>query len=132
MNHQNENKNDTKDILLPNGLMRKFLVDSYYNKYMQELDDIDVDMNHLENIFSDETYYLAMKLVPLLEKKVLYLTYIENVRLNDICRRLKISKNEVISARVKGINHFKNNLHLLSKANNLKGGKKWKKQRKET
>lgn len=67
---------------------------SYYEKSMQNLDNLDVNINHLENIFTNETYYLAMKIVPLLERKVLYLSFIENLRLNDICKRLKIQKKQ--------------------------------------
>ncbi len=88
------------------------------------MDNIDVDINHLENIFEDETYYLAMKIVPLLERKVLYLSYVENVRLNDICKRLKLPKKQVVSLRNKGIRHFKNNLSTLTKTKQIKGGNK--------
>ena len=56
-----------------------------------------------------------MKIVPLLERKVLYLAYVENVRLNDICRRLKLQKKEAIRLRSKGIEHFKNNLATIYK-----------------
>ena len=110
---------DTKEII-------KILEDSYYQKSMQNIENSDVTINHLENIFTNETYYLAMKIVPLLERKVLYLSYIENVRLNDICRRLKLQKKEVITLRTKGINHFKHNLQLLYKTQKIKGSKKWK------
>lgn len=102
----------------------KIIEDNYYEKSMQDVDNADVSINHLENIFANETYYIAMKIVPLIERKVLYLSYIENVRLNDICRRLKLSKNEVITLRNKGITHFKNNLKTLYKTENLKKGKK--------
>ena len=44
-----------------------------------------------------------MKIVPLIERKVLYLTYVENCKLIDICRRLKMKKKRVISLREKGI-----------------------------
>ena len=74
----------------------KIIEDNYYKNSMQNIDNADVSINHLENIFTNETYYLAMKIVPLLERKVLYLSYIENVRLNDICKRLKLQKHEVI------------------------------------
>ena len=77
----------------------KMIEDNYYQKSMQDVDNADVSINHLENIFTNETYYLAMKIVPLLERKVLYLSYIENCRLNDICRRLKLQKREVILLR---------------------------------
>ena len=45
-------------------------------------------------------------------------------RLNDICRRLKIDKNQVIALRNKGINHFKHNLEILYKSEKLKDGTK--------
>ncbi len=43
-------------------------------------------------ISANETYNSAMKLVPLLESKVLYLSYIENCKLNEVCKRLKLQK----------------------------------------
>lgn len=100
----------------------KIIEDNYYKNSMQNIDNADVSINHLENIFTNETYYLAMKIVPLLERKVLYLSYVENVRLNDICKRLKLQKREVILLRNKGINHFKHNLALLYKTEKVKKG----------
>ena len=119
---KNPNFNFTKDVQMPNEEIKKILENSLYQKSMQEADNSDVNINHLENIFTDETYYLAMKTVPLIERKVLYLSYIENIRLNDICKRLKLQKNQVISLRNKAIMHFKNNLRLLYKASKLKKG----------
>ena len=113
-----------KVILLPNEEIRKILINSYYQKTILEADNIDVDINHLENIFTNKTYYLAMKIVPLLERKVLYLSYIENLRLNDICKKLKLQRKEIISLRNKAIIHFKNNLSTLSKVNFIKKGGK--------
>lgn len=119
---KNPNFNFTKDVQMPNEEIKKILENSLYQKSMQEADNSDVNINHLENIFTDETYYLAMKTVPLIERKVLYLSYIENIRLNDICKRLKLQKNQVISLRNKAIMHFKNNLRLLYKASKVKKG----------
>ena len=98
----------------------KLIENSYYEKSMQTLDNLDVNINHLENIFTNETYYLAMKIVPLLERKILYLSFIENIRIDDICKRLKLQRKEVISLRNKGINHFKHNLDILYRAENIK------------
>ena len=64
------------------------------------------------------------QITPMLERKVLYLSFVENARLNDICKRLKLQKKQVISLKQKGILHFKNNLQTLIKAENLKGGKR--------
>ena len=108
----------------------QIIEDNFYEQKMQGADNSDVDINHLEKIFTNETYYLAMKIVPLLERKVLYLSFIENARLDNICKRLKLQKKQVISLRSKGIMHFKNNLNTLYKANNInnKGSdSKWSK-----
>ena len=112
------------NIQLPNEDVKQIIEENLYQKSMQKVDNSDVNINHLENIFTNETFYTAMKIVPLLERKVLYLSYIENARLNDICKRLKLQKNEVISLRNKAITHFKNNLSTLNKAQIImKGGK---------
>ena len=125
MKNQKENPEEPiLNIYLPNKVLVKIIEDTYFQNSMQKLEDVDVNLNHLENIFTDKTYYMAMKLVPLLERKVLYLSYIENLRLNDICRRLKLQKNEVISLRNKAITHFKNNLSTLNKAQIIKKGGK--------
>lgn len=117
-------KNIFNNIQLPNEDVKQIIEENFYQKSIQKVDNSDVSINHLENIFTDETYYTAMKIVPLLERKVLYLSYIENARLNDICRRLKLQKNEVISLKNKAITHFKNNLSTLNKAQIIrKGGK---------
>ncbi len=114
-----KNQYYTKDIQLPNEKMQKLVASSYLKKSMKQVDNSDVNINHLE---TDENFYLAMKLVPLLERKVLYLSYIENIKLNDVCRRLKISKNEVITLRSKAIVHFKHNLEMLYKIQRVKKG----------
>ena len=112
------------ETIIDNERIIKIIEDNYYKKAMQDVDNADVNINHLENIFTNETYYLAMKIVPLTERKVLYLSYIENCRLNDICRRLKLSKKQVITLRNKGIQHFKNNLSTLYKSEKIRKGKK--------
>ena len=108
----------------------KLIEQNHYQKVEEQMDNADVNINHLENIFTNETYYAAMKIVPLLERKVLYLSYIENLRLNDICKRLKLQKNQVIRLRSQAIHHFKNNLATLYKFDKVsKGGvRKWIKQ----
>lgn len=116
----NKEFNSTVETILETETIIQMLENNYYKTSMEKADISDVNINHLENIFTNETYYLAMKIVPLIEKKVLYLSYIENLRLNEICKRLKLSKNEVIKLRSKGINHFRHNLELLYKTNKVK------------
>lgn len=110
--------NSVIETILENETIIQMIENNYYKSSMEKVNNADVNINHLENIFTNETYYLAMKIVPLIEKKVLYLSYIENLRLNDICRKLKLSKNDVIRLRTKGINHFKHNLEILYKTKN--------------
>ena len=126
LNFTKENRefNSIIETILETEAIIKIIEDNYYKTQMQKADNSDVSINHLENIFTNETYYLAMEMVPLLERKVLYLSFVENIKLNDICRRLKLSKNEVIKLRNKGINHFKHNLNLLYKSETLKRGTK--------
>lgn len=116
----NKEFNSIVETILETETIIQMLENNYYKTSMEKADISDVNINHLENIFTNETYYLAMKIVPLIEKKVLYLSYIENLRLNEICKRLKLSKNKVIKLRSKGINHFRHNLELLYKTNKVK------------
>ena len=116
--------NSIIETILETESIVQMIENNYYKTQMQKADNSDVSINHLENIFTNETYYLAMKIVPLLERKVLYLSYVENIRLNDICKRLKLQKNDVIRLRNKGINHFKYNLEILYKTEKIRGGKK--------
>ena len=116
--------NSIIETILETESIVQMIENNYYKTQMQKADNSDVSINHLEKIFTNETYYLAMKIVPLLERKVLYLSYVENIRLNDICKRLKLQKNDVIRLRNKGINHFKHNLEILYKTEKIRGGKK--------
>lgn len=85
-------------------------------------DKILVDMNHLENIFTNEIYYKAMKDVPTLEKQALYLYVYDYRTLNDICKILKKSKNEIVTARSSAIQHFKENIKKYKKIYSKKNG----------
>ena len=125
MKKQTKKQNHTKEILVTNEKIKQVLTNSYCLTSIKQVENSDVDINHLEKIFTNETYYLAMKMVPLLERKVLYLSYVENIRLNDICRRLKLKNREVIFLRNKAITHFKNNLEALYKLEKLKKGGKF-------
>jgi len=120
----NNQKSITKDITLPNEIIKEILLNSYYQKSMETVENSDVDINHLENIFTNEIYYTAMKMLPLVERKILYLSYIETTRLNDICRKLKLERKQVIYLRTKAINTFRRNLDVLYKAQYCKKGHK--------
>ena len=84
LNFTKEELNSIIETVFETETIVKIIEDNYYQTQMVKANNIDVDINHLENIFTNETYYSAMKIVPLLERKVLYLSYVENVRLSDI------------------------------------------------
>lgn len=99
-------------------------IDSYtYNKFLKDLNTKQstkkiVTINHLENIFTNRLYYIAMKHISLQEKEVLYLSLIKNENLNTICNILKISKKQAIKLKVNGIKHFKENVKKYEKDKN--------------
>lgn len=111
-----------KELQLPNAKIVKIFEDKYYEKLMQQIENDDVDMEQLENIFTDKNYYLAMKNVPLIEKKILYLLYVEGIETEEVSRRLNLRKKKVMKLKEKGIHHFKDNLEFLSKIDKLKKG----------
>lgn len=114
-------KNFKKYFSLDNPKSKNFFDNLMYQKYLKELtsknSSKEIDITHLENIFNNPLYYFAMKKVPKLEKKVLYLNICENGKLDNICKQLKLSRKQVINLREKGIKHFKDNLKKLEKEN---------------
>ncbi len=100
---------------------QKYFDDIVYRQYLIDLNlenpKRTIDINHLENIFNNKTYYKAMKKVPLLEKKVLYLNICENEDLDTICNILKLSKKQVTRLRKNAIKHFRENLRKYKKRN---------------
>ena len=64
------------ETILETETIIQMLEKNYYRTSMEKADTSDVNINHLENIFSNETYYLAIKIFPIIERKFLYLSYI--------------------------------------------------------
>ena len=94
--------------------------DKYYQKSIQKIENEINNINHLEKVFTEKNYYQAMKQVPLLERKVLYLYYVEKYTTKEICQKLKLNKIQVIALKNKGIKHFKRNIKLLYSSKNGK------------
>ena len=76
LNFAKEELNSIIETVLETETIVKIIENNYYQTQMIKANNIYVDINHLENIFTNETYYSAMKIVPLLERKVLYLSYV--------------------------------------------------------
>lgn len=79
--------------------------------------EIDADEEHPENVFEDIRHYIAMKRVPLLQKKALYLLEVSGLSVKQVAKRLNITPKEVIRLKEKAITNFKKN--LLNKNNDL-------------
>ncbi len=75
----------------------------------------------IEMFLKDKNFYLAIKKLPLLERRIFLLFVIKNQTLNDICSLLKISKTQALTLKRKSIRHFIKNLKKIQK-NNFKAG----------
>lgn len=83
-------------------------------KYFEEqFNDIDVDAKNLEKAFTNKKHYLAMKILPLQKKEVLYYSIIKNYSLNKISELMKLSKKEIIQLKEIAIADFKENLKKI-------------------
>lgn len=69
-----------------------------------------VDYKRLEEIFTNDIYYKAMKEIPLKEKYAIYLVVLDGCDLEKACSEMKVSRKEIIEIKTKGINRFKKNI----------------------
>ena len=82
-----------------------------------------VDYRYLENVFTNEIHFKAMKELPLKEKQVLYVVVVEASDLEKACDEMKMSKTEIIEIKTKAINRFKANVKKFQRqAAKKKGG----------
>lgn len=78
------------------------------------LQNIDVDINHLENIFQNELYYKAMKNVPLNQRQVLYLLFVDDYTTKEIANYFRTTPNNINKLKQQAIINFKKNLKELN------------------
>lgn len=81
-----------------------------------------IDCKHLENIFTTQTYYQAMKDLSDKEKIILYYCFYENKQLNEVSETIKCSKDEVVKLKKQAIQHFKENIEKYQKLYFKKNG----------
>lgn len=88
-----------------------------YQKFLRTKEETEkyVDSEHLENVFTNEIYYRAMKEIPKIEKQILYLSVYEYKTLNEICKTLKKTKREVKDLRENAVKHFRENIQKYEK-----------------
>ena len=113
-----ENPNDTKRI------QRKLEKEEYQNFLRNKNKRIEsVSYKHLEDVFTNEIYYEAMKKLPLIEKQALFVAVFESSDLEKACSDMKMTKKEVIEIKTKAINHFKDNVKKeIEKKSKRNGG----------
>jgi|GEM_PF-2442204 sigma-70, region 4 len=90
--------------------INKLSYQNYLQNNIDEIDNIDVDINHLENIFHNERYFEAMKKVPLKQRQVLYLLVVKQYNLSDVAEIFKTTTSNISKLKRKAINNFKKNL----------------------
>lgn len=119
---QKKNKEISIDSLEDKKIIEQEDYQKYLRKeYSEDLHRKNIDISHLENIFTKEIYYQSMKKLSLLEKSILYFSIIKSYKLEDICKKLKLSKKDVIRIKENSIKHFISNVQKL-KNSTFKGG----------
>ena len=113
-----ENPNDVEKI------QKKFDKEEYQKYLRNENKRIeDVSYKHLEDIFTNEIHYEAMKKLPLIEKQALFVAVFECSDLERACLDMKKTKTEVIEIKTNAINHFKENVRKeIEKSSKKNGG----------
>lgn len=88
-------------------LIKKILYENYTKN---EFTDIDVSAEHPENAFEDKKYYQAMKQVPILQKRVLYLIEVCGYSNKQVSKMLNIKVKKIIKLKKQAIRNFITNL----------------------
>lgn len=81
-----------------------------------------VGYKHLEEIFTNEIHYEAMKKLPLIEKQALFVAVFECSDIEKACNDMEKTKREVIEIKTNAINHFKENVRKEIEKNSKKNG----------
>ena len=76
----------------------------------EKLIGFDMDLEHIERVFKNKKYYKAMKRVPTLEKKVLYLIAVEEYTPSEVGYLLNKRTEQIRKLKKRAIKHFKKNL----------------------
>lgn len=93
----------------------------YFPQHIRKENTEDIDYKHLEEVFSDEIYYNAMKQLPLSEKFAIYVYVFRGEYLDRLCKDYNLSKQGFIELKNCGVKRFKKN---VKKYNSKKQKKK--------
>lgn len=116
---EQKKSNNFDEISLNDYTTQKLLDNQSYQNYLRENSNNTNEKikykKRLEEIFKNEIYYSALKNLPLQEKRIFYLSLFKRLQLNEICKKEKLSKKEVIRIKEISIEHFIKNVQLLKK-----------------
>ena len=118
-------KNKIKNYSLDNPRDKKRIDKEIYQDYLRKENKgiKNVGYKHLEEVFTNEIHYEAMKKLPIIEKQALFVAVFECSDLEKACSDMKMTKTEVIEIKTKAINHFKDNVKKeLEKKSKKNGG----------
>ena len=118
-------KNKIRNYSFDNPRDKKRIDKEIYKDYLRnENKGVEsVSYKHLEEVFTNEIHYEAMKKLPLIEKQALFVAVFECSDLEKACSDMKMTKTEVVEIKTKAINHFKDNVKKeLEKKSKKNGG----------
>lgn len=104
-NRYNNEKKYTLSLLDVQILKDKMTINDEYI-----VDEIDVNYLNPEKAFFDLKYYSAMKKVPSIQSKALYLLEVEKVSKAEAAKLLHIKENKINKLKKLAISNFKKNL----------------------
>ena len=118
-------KNKIRNYSFDNPRDKKRIDKEIYQDYLRKENKgiENVGYKHLEEVFTNEIYYEAMKDLPLIEKQALFVTVFATSDLEKACSDMRKGKKEVIELKTRAINHFKENVKKeLEKKSKKNGG----------
>ena len=117
-------KNKIRNYSFDNPRDKKRIDKEIYKDYLRNENKgvENVGYKHLEEVFTNEIHYEAIKKLPLIEKQALFVAVFECSDLEKACSDMKMTKTEVIEIKTKAINHFKDNVKKEIEKKSKKNG----------
>ena len=117
-------KNKIRNYSFDNPRDKKRIDKEIYKDYLRNENKgvENVSYKHLEEVFTNEIHYEAMKKLPLIEKQALFVAVFECSDLEKACSDMKMTKTEVVEIKTKAINHFKDNVKKEIEKKSKKNG----------
>lgn len=119
-----------EELSLNNLKLQKMINKESYNIYLKNVFSNDLkskirftDYEHLENAFTNEIYYRAMKDLSTKEKQILGYLILDENSIEEVSKKMQLTKAEIIELKYNAINKFKELTKKYSKLfSSQKGG----------